>query len=127
MEQLIPLPPDFGGLLVILPRPRRQGLERPLGLIRMLIGLGLPQSETVRLLDKGSQLGYPLLCGNELGGHIPAQPRLFDKAVLVLLLLAKELGFLPATSDKGLKGGDGQNTKKYIEKEKGKKQDQANT
>ena len=48
---------------------------------------------------------------NELGGHIPMQPRLFDKAVLVLLLLVKEPGFLPAASDKALEKYDGRNTK----------------
>ena len=37
----------------------------------MPMGLSLPQSETVHLLGKGSQLGHPLLGGNELGGHIP--------------------------------------------------------
>ena len=67
------------------------------------MGLGLPQSETVRLLSKGSQLGHPLLGSNELGSHIPTQPGLFDEAVLALLLLLKEPGFLPTTSNKGLK------------------------
>ena len=69
----------------------------------MPMGLGLPQLETVRLLGKGSQLGHHLLGGNELGGHILMYPRLFGEAVLVLLLLVKESGFLPTTSDKGLK------------------------
>ena len=53
---------------------------------------------------------------NELGGHIPMQPRLFDKAVLVLLLLTKEPGFLLATSDRRLKKHDGQNTKIHEER-----------
>ena len=57
----------------------------------MPTGLGLPQLETVRLLSKGCQLSHPLLGGNELGGHIPTQLGLFNEAVLVLLLLAKEL------------------------------------
>ena len=69
----------------------------------MPMGLGLPQSEIVCLLSKESQLGHPLLGDNELGSHIPMQPCLFSEAVLVLLLLTKELGFLLATSDKGLK------------------------
>ena len=43
-------------------------------------------------------------------------PRLFDEAVLVLLLLAKEPGFLSATSDKGLKKDDSQNTKIHEER-----------
>ena len=77
----------------------------------MPTGLGLPQSKIVHLLGKGSQLSHPLLGGNELGGHIPMQPHLFDEVALVLLLLVKEPGFLPAVSDKGLKKDDGQNTK----------------
>ena len=82
----------------------------------MPIGLGLPQSKTVCLLDKGSQLSHPLLGGNKLGGHIPVQPCLFDEAVPVLLLLVKELEFLPAASDKGLKKENGQNTKIHEER-----------
>ena len=82
----------------------------------MPMGLGLPQSETVRLLGKGSQLDHPLLGGNERGGHIPVQHHLFDEAVLVLLLLTKEPGFLPTASDKGLKKDDGQTTKIHEEK-----------
>ena len=116
LKQLIPLPPNSGGLLLILPRPRRKGLERLLGLLLMPTCLGLLQSETIRLLGKGSQLGHPLLGGNELGGHIPVQPRLFDKAVLVLLLIVKEPRFLPVTSDMGLKRDDGQNTKIHEER-----------
>ena len=72
------------------------------------MGLGLPQPETARLLGKGSQLGHPL---SELGYHIPVQPCLIDEAVLVLLVLVKEPGFVPATSDKRLKKDGGQNTK----------------
>ena len=71
LEQLIPLPPNFGGLLVILPRPHQQGLERPISLLLMPMGLGLLQSETVHLLIKGSQLSHPLLGSNELGSRIP--------------------------------------------------------
>ena len=69
----------------------------------MPMGFGLPQLKIVRLLVQGSQLSHPLLGGNELGGHIPVQPCLFAEAVPVLLLLVKELIFLPAVSDKGLK------------------------
>ena len=82
----------------------------------MPTGLGLPQSEIARLLGKGSQLGHPLLGGNELGGHIPTQSCLFDEVVLVLLLLVKEPRFLLAASDKGLKKDDGQNTKIHEER-----------
>lgn len=41
---------------------------------------------------------------------------LFDEVVPVLLLLVKELGFLLASSDKGLKKDNGQNTKIHEEK-----------
>ena len=44
------------------------------------------------------------------------QPHLFDEVALVLLLLVKEPGFLPAVSDKGLKKDDGQNTKIHEER-----------
>ena len=54
--------------------------------------------------------------GNELGNHIPMQLGLFDEAVPVLLLLTKDQGFLLATSDKGLKKDDGQNTKIHEER-----------
>ena len=82
----------------------------------MLMGLDLLQLETVRLLGKGSQLSHPLLGGNELGGHIPVQPRLFGEVILVFLLLAKEPVFLPAASDKGLKTMVVR-TQKYMKKE----------
>ena len=77
----------------------------------MPMGLGLPQSETVRHLGKGSQLDHPLLGGIKLGGHLLAQPGLFDEAVLVLLLLMKGPTFLPTVSDKGLEKDKYQNTK----------------
>ena len=63
---------------------------------------------------------------NKLGEHIPTQPGLFDEAVLALLLLAKELGFLPAVSDKGLKKINVR-TQKYMKKEEGERQGQVNT
>jgi len=50
LEQLIPLLLDSGGLLVILSRPRRQILERFLGILRDPMGLSLPQPETGHLL-----------------------------------------------------------------------------
>ena len=73
----------------------------------MPTGLGLPQSETVRLLSQGSQLGHPLLGNNKLSGHLPVQPCLLDKAVLVFLLLMKEPSLPLAMSDKGLQEDDG--------------------
>ena len=86
----------------------------------MLMGLGLPQSEIGHLLGKGGQLGHPLLGGNKLGGHIPVWLDLFDEAVLALLLLVKEPGFLPAVSDKRLKKMMVR-TQKYIKKEESKR------
>ena len=68
----------------------------------MSMGFGLPQSETVRLLSNGSQLGHLLLGGSKLVHHLPMQPHLLNEVVLVLLLLIKEPGFLLAVSDKGL-------------------------
>ena len=91
------------------------------------MGLSHPRPKTVHLLSEGSQLSHPLLGGNKLSGHFPVQPRLLDEAVLGSLLLMKEPRFPLVASDKGLKEYDGQNTKKYIEKEKGKKQGQVNT
>ena len=88
----------------------------------MPMGLGLPQSKILYLLGKGSQLSHPLLGGSKLGGHLPTQPVLFDEAVLVLLLLAKELGFLPAASDKGLKKMTVR-TRENMKKEEGERQD----
>ena len=78
----------------------------------MPTGLGLPQSEIVHLLIKGSQLSHPLLGGNEAA----MQPCLLDEVVPGPLLLMKELGFLPTASDKGLKKEDGQNTKIHEER-----------
>jgi len=46
------------------------------------------------------------------------QPCLLDEAVLVFLLLTKEPRLSPATSDKGLKGDNGQNTKNIQRKKK---------
>ena len=39
------------------------------------------------------------------------QPCLIDEAVSILLVFMKELGFLPAVSNKRLKKDDGQKTK----------------
>jgi hypothetical protein len=44
------------------------------------------------------------------------QPCLFDEAVPALLLLMKEPGFLPTTSNKGLKKDKCQNTKIHEER-----------
>ena len=71
------------------------------------MGLGLPPSKIIHLCGKGSQLSHPL---SELGDHVPMQRCLIDEAVLVLLMFAKEPGFLPATSNKRLKKDGDQNT-----------------
>ena len=55
------------------------------------------------LLHVLARLGFPLLGGSKLGAHISAQSGLLDEAVPFHLLLVEELGFLLATSDKGLK------------------------
>ena len=68
LEQLVLLLLHPGGLLRVTPRPRRQILEHPHGILRMLAGLGFLPSKIVRLYREGSQLGQPLV---ELGGHIP--------------------------------------------------------
>ena len=73
--------------------------------------LGLPLLETGCLLGQGSHLCHPLLGDGKLGAYIPTQPSLFGEAVPLILLLVKELGLLPATSDKGLKEDQCQNTK----------------
>ena len=48
-------------------------------------------------------LGLPLLGGSELRAHISSQPGLLGKVVPFHLLLVKELGFVPATSNETLK------------------------
>ena len=103
LGQLVPLLSDFSGLILILSCPHRQILKHLLGILRVPMGFGCPQLETGRLLGQGSQLGHPLLGDSKLGAHIPAQSGLFIKADPFLLLLLKEPGLLPATSDKGLK------------------------
>ena len=48
-------------------------------------------------------LGFPLLGGSKLGAHVSTQLGLLSEAVPFHLLLVEELGFLPATSNEGLK------------------------
>ena len=85
--------------------------------------LGLPLPETGHLLGQGSQLGHLLLCGSELGTHIFALSGLLGEAVPFHLLLVEELGFLPATSDKGLKRSSMSKTQKYMKKEESERGD----
>ena len=82
-----------------MPCPHRQILEHPRSILRVLARLGFPPSKIVRLRRKGSQLGHPLV---ELGGHIPMQSCLIDKAVPLFLVFTQEPRFLPATSSKRL-------------------------
>ena len=86
LEQLVSLLSDSGDLLLILPHPRRQILEHPMDLLRV-----------------PTRLGFLLLGGSKLGAHIFAQPGLLGEAVPFHLLLMEEPGFLPATSNEGLK------------------------
>ena len=72
-------------------------------------------------------LGFPLLGGSKLGAHISTQPGLLGEAVPFNLLLTKELGFLPATGNKGLKRRPVSKTRKYMKKEESKREDQADT
>ena len=74
----------------------------------MPAGFGFPPSKIIRLYRKGSQLRHPL---EELGGHVPMQPCLIDKAVPLFLVFTKEPGFLPAASVKRLKKIGGQKIK----------------
>ena len=57
----------------------------------------------MELLHVPTRLGLPLLGGNELRAHISSQPSLLGEAVPFHLLLAEEPGFVPATSNEGLK------------------------
>ena len=81
LEQLVLLPLDFGGILLILPRPRQQILECLLGILHVPTGLGLPLPEPGRLLSQKGQLGHPLLGDSKLGTHIPALSGLFGEVV----------------------------------------------
>ena len=53
------------------------------------------------LLHVPTHLGFPLLGGTKLGAHISMQSGLLSEAVPFHLLLMEELGFVPATSNKG--------------------------
>ena len=88
-----------------------------MGLLRIPMHLDLPLPETGRLLDQGSQLDHSLLGGSKLGAHISAQSGFLGEAVPFHLLLMEEPGFLPATSDKGLKRISMSKTQKYMKKE----------
>ena len=88
LEQLVPLLPHSGGLLLILPCPLQQFIKRLLSVLRVPVGLGLSPSKIVGLRGEGSQLGHPLW---KLGGHVPMQPCLINEVVPILLVFTKEL------------------------------------
>ena len=55
------------------------------------------------LLYVPTRLGFPMLGDGELGAQISMQLSLLGEAVPFYLLLTEEPGFLPATSNEGLK------------------------
>ena len=73
------------------------------------------------LLHVLTRLGLPLLGGSKLGGHVCSQPGLLREVIPLRLLLVKELGFIPATSNKNLKrkktGIRNAKTQKHTKKE----------
>ena len=82
------------------------------------------------LLHVPMRLGLPLLGGSKLRAHISSQPGLLGKAVPFRLLLTKEPGLVPATSNNILKRGpesEDMKTQKCVKKEENKREDQANT
>ena len=82
------------------------------------------------LLRVSTRLGLPLLGGSKLRAHISSQPGLLGKAVPFRLLLTKEPGLVPATSNNILKRGpksEDTKTQKCVKKEENKREDQADT
>jgi len=73
------------------------------------------------LLRISTRLGFPLLGGSKLGVHISTQPGLLGGVVPFHLLLVEELGFLPATSNEGLKRRPVSKIQKYRKKEESEK------
>jgi len=55
------------------------------------------------LLRVLTHLGLPLLGGSKLRSHTCSQPGLLRKAIPLRLLLTKESGFIPTTSNENLK------------------------
>ena len=75
------------------------------------------------LLRVLTRLGFPLLGVSKLGAHISTQSGLLGEVVPFHLLLVEEPGFLPATSDKGLKKKINVKTQKYMKKEESERRD----
>ena len=108
LQQLVSLLFELGNLLLIQLGPRRQILEHPVGLLRVL-----------------TRLGLPLLGRSKLGGHGCSQLGLLGEAIPLHLLLTEELGFILATSNKNLKrkktGTRNAKTQKHTKKEESPK------
>ena len=104
LQQLVSLFLESSNLLSLQLRPRRQVLEHPVGLLRIL-----------------TRLGLPLLGGSKLCGHVYSQPGLLREAIPLRFLLVEESGFILATSNKNLKrkktGIRNAKTQKHAEKE----------
>ena len=66
------------------------------------------------LLYVPTRLGFPMLGDGELGAQISMQLSLLGEAVPFYLLLTEEPGFLPATSNEGLKGRPVSKIQKYM-------------
>ena len=62
-----------------------------------------------------------------MGAHISAQPGLLGEVVPFHLLLMEEPGFLPVTSNEGLKRRPVSKIQKYMKKEESEREDQADT
>ena len=79
------------------------------------------------LLHVPTHLGFPLLGGSKLGVHIFAQLSLLGEVVPFHLVLAKEPGLLPTTSNEGLKRRPVSKIQKYMKKEESERKDQLDT
>ena len=73
------------------------------------------------LLRVPTHLGFPLLGDSKLGTHISAQAGLLGEVVRFHLLVTEELGFIPATSNEGLKRRPVSKIQKYMKKEESEK------
>ena len=73
------------------------------------------------LLCVPTHFGFPLLGSGELGSQISAQLGLLGEAVPFHLLIMEEPGFLPATSNEGLKKRPVSKIQKYMKKEESEK------
>ena len=79
------------------------------------------------LLHVPTRLGFPLLGGSKLGAHTSTQLGLLGETDPFHLLLVEEPGFLPTTSNGGLRRRPVSKMQKYMKKEESEREDQANT